>query len=105
MENISAIPNILHSFKEEQKKKKVTNFDTNEHERVSKVFLLTLRKERKGYLVIGPICEVGRSHFQFWFICLNIGAKNGQVLEIQVENHKQKAWIVIFNGGGLYEYS
>ena len=44
MENISAIPNILHSFKEEQKKKKVTNFDTNEHERVSKVFLLTQYK-------------------------------------------------------------
>ena len=82
----------MSTWKEEQKKKKVTNFDTNEHERVSKVFLLTLRKERKGYLVIGPICEVGRSHFQFWFICLNIGgAKNGQVWEIQVENHKQKA--------------
>ena len=57
----------MSTWKEEQKKKKVTNFDTNEHERVSKVFLLTLRKERKGYLVIGPICEVGRSHFQFWF--------------------------------------
>ena len=66
MENISAIPNILHSFKEEQKKKKVTNFDTNEH-RACEQSVFAQRKERKGYLVIGPICEVGRSHFQFWF--------------------------------------
>ena len=63
----------MSTWKEEQKKKKVTNFDTNEHERVSKVFLLTLRKERKGYLVIGPICEVGRSHFQLWFQVLRMG--------------------------------
>ena len=34
----------MSTWKEEQKKKKVTNFDTNEHERVSKVFLLTQYK-------------------------------------------------------------
>ena len=72
MENISAIPNILHSFKEEQKKKKVTNFDTNEH-RACEQSVFAQRKERKGYLVIGPICEVGRSHFQLWFQVLRMG--------------------------------